>query len=163
MAGTPPVLTKKFQAALSKALGASEPTPLVHVSIDRDKTGGHVFAALGLGQAHDLGKRSLDEFHHLIGHLRKQGWKLIVVQESCGFGYELHRTLAAMPGVEALIVHCQPLSGKRSRGPWHGAETDSRRLPRRGEAAVRRLLSQRRPHGRTPALPASATIQQRQP
>lgn len=113
MAGTPPVLTKKFQAALGKALGASEPTPLVHVSIDRDKTGGHVFAALGLGQAHDLGKRSLDEFHHLIGHLRKQGWKLIVVQESCGFGYELHRTLAAMPGVEALIVHCQPLSGKR--------------------------------------------------
>lgn len=113
MAGTPPVLTKKFQAALSKALGAADQTPLVHVSIDRDKTGGHVFAALCLGQAHDLGKRSLDEFHHIIGHLGKRGWKLIVVQESCGFGYELHRTLAAMPGVEALTVHCQPLSGKR--------------------------------------------------
>ena len=110
---TPPILTKKFQAALSKASGTGDQTPLVHVSIDRDKTGGHVFAALGLGQAHDLGKRSLDEFHHLIGHLSTQGWKLIVVQESCGFGYELHRTLAAMPGVEALIVHCQPLSGKR--------------------------------------------------
>lgn len=109
----PPVLTKKFQAALSKASEAGDQTPLVHVSIDRDKTGGHVFAALGLGQAHDLGKRSLDEFHHLIGHLSTQGLKLIVVQESCGFGYELHRTLAAMPGVEALIVHCQPLSGKR--------------------------------------------------
>jgi len=109
----PPVLTKKFQAALSKASEAGDQTPLVHLSIDRDKTGGHVFAALGLGHAHDLGKRSLEEFHHLIGHLRTQGWKLIVVQESCGFGYELHRTLAAMPGVEALIVHCQPLSGKR--------------------------------------------------
>ena len=113
MAGTAPVLTKKFQAALSKALVAGDQAPLVHVSIDRDKTGGHVFAAPGLGQAHDLGKRSLEEFHHLIGHLGKQGCKLIVVQESCGFGYELHRTLAAMPGVEALIVHCQPLSGKR--------------------------------------------------
>ena len=108
-----PVLTKKFQAALSKASEAGDQTPLVHVSIDRDKTGGHVFAALGLGHAHDLGKRSLDEFHHLISHLSTQGLKLIVVQESCGFGYELHRTLAAMPGVEALIVHCQPLSGKR--------------------------------------------------
>ncbi len=108
-----PVLTKKFQAALSKASGDGDQTPLVHVSIDRDKSGGHVFAALGLGHAHDLGKRSLEEFHHLIVHLSTQGLKLIVVQESCGFGYELHRTLAAMPGVEALIVHCQPLSGKR--------------------------------------------------
>jgi transposase len=108
-----PVLTKKFQAALSKASEAGDQTPLVHVSIDRDKSGGHVFAALGLGHAHDLGKRTLEEFHHLIGHLVKQGLKLIVVQESCGFGYELHRTLAAMPGVEAHIVHCQPLSGKR--------------------------------------------------
>ena len=69
----PPVLTKKFQAALSKASEAGDQTPLVHVSIDRDKTGGHVFAALGLGHAHDLGKRSLEEFHHLIGHLSTQG------------------------------------------------------------------------------------------
>lgn len=112
-ADTPPVLTKKFQAALTKASGAGEQRPLVHVSIDRDKTGGHVFAALGLGPAHDLGKRSMNEFRHLIGHLVKLGWKLIVVQESCGFGYGLHRELAAMSGVEALIVHCQPLSGKR--------------------------------------------------
>jgi hypothetical protein len=98
-----PVLTKKFQAALSKASGTGDPIPLVHVSIDRDKSGGHVFAALGLGHAHDLGKRSLEEFHHLISHLSTQGLKLIVVQESCGFGYAMHRTLASMPDVQALI------------------------------------------------------------
>ena len=108
-----PVLTKKFQAALSKASGTGDPIPLVHVSIDRDKSGGHVFAALGLGHAHDLGKRSLEEFHHLISHLSTQGLKLIVVQESCGFGYAMHRTLASMPDVQALTVHCQSLSGKR--------------------------------------------------
>ena len=106
-------LTKKFQAALSKVLRPGEEAPLVHISIDRDKAGGHVFAAFGLGHAHDLGKRSVEEFYQLISHLTAHELKLIVVQESCGFGYAMQRTLAAMPGVESLIVHCQPLSGKR--------------------------------------------------
>ena len=110
---TPPALTKKFQAALAKASKGEGELPLVHLSIDRDKTGGHVFAALGLGQAHDLGKRSIAELHHLIAQLRAQRFPIIIVQESCGFGYELHRTLAAQEGVQALTVHCQPLSGHR--------------------------------------------------
>jgi len=105
--------TKKFQAALSKVLRPGEEAPLVHISIDRDKAGGHVFAAFGLGHAHDLGKRSVEEFYQLISHLTAKGLKLIVVQESCGFGYGMQRTLAAQSNVESLIVHCQSLSGKR--------------------------------------------------
>ncbi len=49
-------------------------------------------------------------------------------------------------GIEVCLVNARHVKGVpgKSRGDWRGAETDSRRLPRRGEGAVRRRTRQHR-------------------
>ncbi|HEY1472330.1 MAG TPA: IS110 family transposase, partial [Candidatus Acidoferrum sp.] len=96
--------------AIFKGLG-SKPT-VIHMALDVELHGGVLAVRVAGGRPLECGKCSRSTVIELAAELRRRKYRVVLVEEACGFGYHFHRQLREI-GVEAFVVATESLSGKR--------------------------------------------------
>jgi transposase len=95
-----------------KARSRSGTLPDIHIGLDVDLKLVALCARVAGGTPKDLGKHTRPVIVELVRRLIKLGHRVVVAQESCGFGPYFHRELLAA-GAHSLLIAPEALSGKR--------------------------------------------------
>ena len=96
--------------AIFKGLG-SKPS-VIHMALDVELHGGVLAVRVAGCRPIDCGKCSRSTVVDLARELVRRRYRVVLVEEACGFGYSFHRQLREM-GVEAFVVATESLNGKR--------------------------------------------------